>query len=778
MKRMLVRLAALGLVVVGGFFAIAQAQRIMAKPGDTAAQSAVPAPTTPNGEPLALAEEGANQDMPKARSVVPRDPFAGSRLMDSMSDAPPSKPVPLTKSAKIAAESDSRYPELDTAAANPLRGASSPAVPKAPQILVRDAQVAGASHTEEPAPPPAEKKPAARRDPFDLHSPPAGAPLADAPNAVGLNKKPLGDRYAVPPATPEPSTKSFPADLARRYPQNEPAEPAPLREVPGDCGAAGIPLAGAAAPRPATRDARVDSGDRYAAANKSLTTPQELPRDESLRSMPSGRRSDSVGIEGASRSATGRGMARRDPGAARPGSRQLDGPQTPQVSVQKIAPAEIQVGTAATFQILVRNTGTISARDVVVRDVVPEGTSLVSTSPPAQSDGTDLQWSLGTLQPGEEKSLAVKLMPQTEGEIGSVASVTFQAEASARSVSTRPELLLEMTAPRQVMIGENAVVSIRVSNTGSGVASNVVLHQKLPPQLKHAAGDELEFDVGDLKPREARQVDLTLTAAVAGKVVEAISARGQGGLTAKASAELEVLSPALEMSLEGPRRRFLEREATYTLSVANPGTAPAKDVELVSRLPKGLKFVSANNAGQYNQQNHAVYWSLAELPQGETGTVKLVTLPIEAGDQKLIIEGRADRNISHRQEEKIEIEGLAAVMFEVVDVADPIEVGGETAYEVRVINQGTRAADNVQIVVLLPAEMKGLSAEGPTRGVVDRDRVVFEPLARLAPKADTTYRIRVQGMAPGDHRARIQLKTDDMSAPVTKEESTRVFADQ
>ena len=328
------------------------------------------------------------------------------------------------------------------------------------------------------------------------------------------------------------------------------------------------------------------------------------------------------------------------------------------------------------------------------------------------------------------------------------------------------------------MIGENVALSIRVSNTGSGMAAGVVLHQKLPPQLKHAAGAELEFDVGDLKPREARQVDLTLTAVAAGKVIDAVSARAQGGLTAKASAEMEVLAPALEVSLEGPRRRFLEREATYTLSVVNPGTATAKDVELVSHLPKGLKFVSANNSGQYNQQTHAVYWSLAELPQGESGAVKLVTLPVEAGDQKLVIEGRADRNISHRQEEKIEIEGLAAILFEVADVADPIELGGETAYEIRVINQGTRAADNVQLVALMPAELKALGAEGPTRGSVERERVVFEPLARLAPKADTTYRIRVQGVAPGDQRVRIQLKTDDMSAPVTKEESTRVYADQ
>ncbi len=40
------------------------------------------------------------------------------------------------------------------------------------------------------------------------------------------------------------------------------------------------------------------------------------------------------------------------------------------------------------------------------------------------------------------------------------------------------------------------------------------------------------------------------------------------------------------------------------------------------------------------------------------------------------------------------VDGLAAIMFEVKDLEDPIEVGGETGYEVRVVNQGTKAATN------------------------------------------------------------------------------------
>ena len=80
----------------------------------------------------------------------------------------------------------------------------------------------------------------------------------------------------------------------------------------------------------------------------------------------------------------------------------------------------------------------------------------------------------------------------------------------------------------------------------------------------------------------------------------------------------------------------------------------------------------------------------------------------------------------------------------------------------------------------LPPEMRPLAAEGPPgiRHAIDGNTVVFESLARLAPKADTTYRVRVQGLQPGDLRINVQLIADELQDWVTKQESTRVYADE
>src|SRR6185295_5764543 len=149
-------------------------------------------------------------------------------------------------------------------------------------------------------------------------------------------------------------------------------------------------------------------------------------------------------------------------GTGRPGGAHLEGNQAPSLSIQKIAPAEIQVGKPATFTIKVRNVGTVVAQGVEVYDMIPQGTQLVSTTPKAtRGPQGQLVFDLGAIKPNEEAMAQVQLTPMTEGEIGSVATVHFRADASARSVATKPLLTLKVTGPAQVMIGENVNFKIK-----------------------------------------------------------------------------------------------------------------------------------------------------------------------------------------------------------------------------------------------------------------------------------------------------------------------------
>lgn len=465
-------------------------------------------------------------------------------------------------------------------------------------------------------------------------------------------------------------------------------------------------------------------------------------------------------------------------GSGKPGEKALEGPQQPTLVIQKFAPGEIQVGKPAKFVVQIRNAGAQSADNVTVRDEIPQGTKLVSTSPNATTEGNHIVWQIGKLSPGEDRNVEMQLMPTAEGEIGSIATVTYSAQASVKTKCTMPQLAIRMTANNEVMVGSQQHVKIEIRNPGSGDATGVMLFENVPANVKHVSGPALEFEIGTLRAGETRELDLVLSAEKAGKVLNQLTARADGNLQVQQQVEFEVIAPGLTVGLEGPERRYLERPATYEVSIENPGTAATHDIQIVTKLPKGMRFVRANNMGEYDAATHAVYWSLAELPKGERGTVELVAMPTETGPQTLQVEGRAQQGLTDHKQREILVEGLSALMFEVRDLEDPIEVGGETGYEIRVVNQGTKAATNVQVTVEIPAGMKVVSAEGESAHKIQEGRLIFEPIQQLAAKADTVYRVRAQGLQPGDQRVTVQVNTDDLEHPIRREESTRVFGDQ
>jgi uncharacterized repeat protein (TIGR01451 family) len=465
-------------------------------------------------------------------------------------------------------------------------------------------------------------------------------------------------------------------------------------------------------------------------------------------------------------------------GLGRPGDKKLEGAQTPSVTIEKIAPPEIQVGKAAKFQIVVRNTGPVVAENVEVTDVIPQGTQLVSTNPKTSAGARgQIVWNAGDLKPGENSTLEVELMPVAEGEIGSTATVQFRSAASMRTVATKPDLVLELTAPKQVLIGQSATVHLKLSNPGTGAASKVMLSARIPANLQHAAGNELEYEIGQFKPGDSRDLELVLRAAAAGPCALTLVAQGEANLRTEQTANIEIIAPRLELKVAGPGLRFLDKQAKYTVSVSNPGTAPAHDITLTTRLPKGMQFVEASDSGRYDVATNAVMWGLDELPAGQTGSVTLTALAKETGDQKLRGEVKAASGLSDAAEQLTVVEGVANVTFTVANVDDPVEVGGQATYEIHVVNQGSKAANHLQVAAVLPDGMKPVSAEGPAKYATSGQQTVFEPLARLAPKADITYKVVGQCLAPGDLRVMVQLKTDEMERPITKEESTRVYKD-
>jgi uncharacterized repeat protein (TIGR01451 family) len=704
-------------------------------------------------------------------AVRPTSLDMSEAVLPASDDIPPPRPLPRFAAAHLEPVPDTILPvAADVPADSPpmsvARDDRTLPPTDAPSRLPPSTPPAD-GHAAEPSPP----SPFAMPVNAESASP---TPHAPTPDTLPEDTGDLAAADPLPPsAAPEPAQAPMPPPPAAAFGAAPPTFSGPVPQAPLPPPAAfvpppAMPSAAAMPPNPpAVTTTVASSGSPFAAApavapgGLAAADPEQHPAAAAPPRQPP---------------ATGQG---------RPGPMQLEGVQTPQVSVEKRGPREISVGKPARYEIVVRNVGSATAHDVLLRDAIPQGTALVATTPPASpvnqasgdADGA-LVWALGTLPPGGQAVVTMEVMPQVEGEVGSVASVSFRTDASVRSRATKPDLRIECTPPEPVLIGRDLQVTITVTNPGTGVATGVVLEGFLPENVSHRSGRELEFDVGQLRPGESRTIDLVLGTRGPGVHAARLAARADGGVEVVHQLPIEVTAPTLELAVDMPLRRFLQRPATCTIAMTNAGTAQARAVELAAQLPPGMKFVKANNAGWHDDRTHRVLWNLEELPAGETGSVQMVVMPVELGPQKITAAARSADGLADQVTHTCDVEGLAALSFDVVDSEDPIEVDGVTEYVVRVGNQGTKPATGVRLAATLLGDLEPVEAQGPGGHRVDNLTITFEPLAKLAPAEEAVFRIRAKGRRAGDQRIQVQLTSADQPAPITKEEITRVYADR
>jgi uncharacterized repeat protein (TIGR01451 family) len=456
------------------------------------------------------------------------------------------------------------------------------------------------------------------------------------------------------------------------------------------------------------------------------------------------------------------------------------GRQEPAVSLEWVGPVTLRLNQPATFQILIKNVSVSPLHNVTVQYRIPAGVRIVGGDPAPANDGSLLTWDLGTLMPAQDKRIDLQIYPEAKVAITCHASVTFTGSASIKLQVREPKLVLKAAAPERVVQGDVATVALTVSNPGDGAADHVKIKAALPEGLEHARGKMFELDLGTLAPNENRTVQLVCLARLPGPQVVDCVAVADAGLNAQDTAKVDVVVPRLDLVVTGPKLRYVDRHATYVLKVTNPGSAPASNVTIFHQLPQGFKFDKASNGGRHDFASRTVSWFVGDLSSGESREVSLDAIAVNIGEHHHKVAATAARGLKTESEIVTRVEGLSALLMELVDTDDPVEVGAETCYEIRVTNTGSKTETNLELVCTVPDKMEFRAAKcaAGCRYRVEGKDVIFEPLPRLAPRADVLYRVVVRGLAPGDMRFRARIRADGLSEPVLREESTKVYGDE
>ncbi len=459
---------------------------------------------------------------------------------------------------------------------------------------------------------------------------------------------------------------------------------------------------------------------------------------------------------------------------------------SPSIACSKTGPDRVTEGDTFDYVLTASNTGDMDVGGVTMTDALPDGLTYVSSAPAATVTGNRVVWNLGNIEAMGTRTMTVTVRADRVGMVENCGEMTAEGGLKSRCCTTTtidkrrsPALAITCTCPDMVLVCDPITWRCTVTNNGDGPANDVRITCRVPDGLVcDGSTGQTEHWIGTLGPGESRSIESTCTATRAARFTKTCEVSASNANTAEASCSVTVKQPSLAITKRSTRSEWkVGRPIQWEITVRSTGDIAARDVVLTDMVPAGTTFESATDGGM--NQGGTVAWNLGSMEPGQERTVSMTVRANSIGVVRNTASVRAYCADDVSANAETNVTGVAAILLELIDVDDPIEVGNTETYVIDVTNQGSIDDTNVIIMCTLPAEQEFVSADGSGAGGVSHrvsgKVVTFDPLPRLGPKARATYRITVRATGVGDVRFAVQLDSDVLSSPVNENESTHQY---
>jgi uncharacterized repeat protein (TIGR01451 family) len=296
----------------------------------------------------------------------------------------------------------------------------------------------------------------------------------------------------------------------------------------------------------------------------------------------------------------------------------------PGLQLEKQGPREAAVNDTLTFQLIVTNTGATELSGVIVTDSLPAGLEHASRQ-------NALRWDVGTLAPGQSRSLEYQVVAKLAGRLCNrsvaVADGGLRREAESCVTVGEAKLTLAKSGPERRYVNNAAAYQLTVRNAGTLPLTNVVLVDPVPAHMSYVSnrggrlvGTEVRWAIGTLAPGESRTVDVVLKAQSAGKICNRASATGDRGLKAEAEActEFVGVSALLMEVVDTDDPVAVGGETSYIILVRNQGSIPATSIRIEADVPEEMEVFRVTGPADHLMDGRKLRFKHFNLPpQGQ-----------------------------------------------------------------------------------------------------------------------------------------------------------------
>jgi len=317
-------------------------------------------------------------------------------------------------------------------------------------------------------------------------------------------------------------------------------------------------------------------------------------------------------------------------------------------------------------------------------------------------------------------------------------------------------------------------VIYEVRNIGGAPLTQVQVAEVLPDCLKALEPSTgATFDVGTLQPGEVRSLRVRVQAMWAGACAGRVNVTSAEGAVAEAESSVTVQAPVLAVICRAPGEVLAGRSIDVCVVVRNTGNAVEPGAIAAVVIPEGASVGTIGEGGE--AKDGAVIWALASLAPGAEKTVCVTFRVGQPSSVALRVGAKGHCAPPVETECGTMVAGIPAILLEVVDLEDPIEVGNQVTYEIRVTNQGSSVGTNLKWVCTLPESQEFVSGGGPTEVQGQGLSASAAALATLEPKAEAVWRVVVKATSAADARFKVEMTSDQFQRPVEEWEATSQY---